>query len=380
MVAKKISIFFAGDFCSKPSTSQIIVSNELRNKIQSCDFKVVNFEVPLKPNDIKLPSQKRERYFQNDDAPNFLRGMGFNLFSMANNHAFDWGVAGYLKTKAFLGEDAFGAGTYENAYRVKVVEKNGVKIGFLAVCYAAYTGVFDDVANHEGLGCAYINDLRLNHDIIEAKKHVDYLFILPHDGIEYIDVPLPETIARFHDFIDYGADGVIGTHPHCPQGWEEYKGKPIFYSLGNFLFNSKDRYDYRVNDCPHWYEGLCVEMDLKAGKIDYRVFNTKNIGNLQIVIDKERIRIEHNQRLNNYLIDKKAYSTYLAEQCRRLTESQEMPIIDRTFHESTLKSCTKLILNKWIKKIKGKSVEDDFALKTLLRNDSRKNVLMRMIR
>ena len=46
-----------------------------------------------------MPHQKRERFFQNDDAPGFLKDMGFNLFQMANNHAFDWGEAGFLKTR-----------------------------------------------------------------------------------------------------------------------------------------------------------------------------------------------------------------------------------------------------------------------------------------
>ncbi len=89
--------------------------------IQSCDLKVVNFEVPLKPA-LNLPPQKRGRFFQHDDTPDFLRGLGFNLFSLANNHAFDWGDEGFKKTKAALGDAAFGAGTYEEAYRVKVEE------------------------------------------------------------------------------------------------------------------------------------------------------------------------------------------------------------------------------------------------------------------
>lgn len=371
----KIRLFFAGDFCSKSSTSPIAVSDELKTLIQSCDFKVVNFEVPLKPA-IELPPQKRERFFQHDDVPDFLQSMGFNLFQFANNHAFDWGEEGFRKTKEVLGDAAFGAGTYEDAYKVKVVEKDGIKIGFFALSFAAYTGVFDDVMNHEGLGCAYINDLRVNHIIIEAKKEVDYLFVLPHDGIEYKDVPLPEIIARYRDFIDYGADGVIGSHPHCPQGWEEYKGKPIFYSLGNFLFNSKDGYDYRAWNRPHWYEGLCVEMELEAGEIHYRVINTRNVDNLQIVVDNAKDRDEHNRRLIGYLNDKEQYSSYWQSQFKVMAVLQEMPIIDKTFHASTMRSCTKLLFRKWIQRLKGQSVEDDFALRTLLRNDSRRNVLM----
>ena len=93
---RKLRLFFAGDFCSTPSTSRISISDELKDLIQSCDLKVVNFEVPLRPG-VQLPPQKRKRFYQNDDAPGFLSGLGFNLFSLANNHTFDWGLEGFIK-------------------------------------------------------------------------------------------------------------------------------------------------------------------------------------------------------------------------------------------------------------------------------------------
>ena len=71
----------------------------------------MNFEVPLKPNIILSP-QQYERFWQNDDTPVFLHGLGFNLFSMDNNHAFDWGEEGFKKTKDVLGDQASGTGTY----------------------------------------------------------------------------------------------------------------------------------------------------------------------------------------------------------------------------------------------------------------------------
>lgn len=372
-----VKIFFAGDFCSKPSTSKITVSDELKNLIQSCDLKVVNFEVPLKP-DVKLPPQRRERFFQNDDAPEFLRGLGFNLFSQANNHAFDWGDEGFKKTKAALGDAAFGAGTYEEAYQVKVVEVKGVKIGFYALSFAAYKGVFDDVMNHDGLGCAYINDLRVNHDIMEVKKQVDYLFILPHDGIEYIDVPTPETIARYHDFIDYGADGVIAAHPHCPQGWEEYKGNPIFYSLGNFLFNSKATYDFRASK-PHWYEGLCVVMTIAGGKLSWEVVNTKNVDNVGIEIDRAEDRNKHNGQICHYLSNMEEYDSYFKKVCKQLGFGKEMQIIDKTFHPNSLSKCTLLVLKHWFDKIRRKDFTNDNELEYLIKNDQRRNTVIRAI-
>lgn len=371
----RIRLFFAGDFCSKPSTSRIDVTDELREVIQSCDISVVNFEVPLKPDQVVLPVQRIERFYQNDDAPDFLRNLGFNLFSIANNHAFDWGEEGFVKTKAALGEDAFGAGTYDEAYKVKVVDVKGKRIGFLALSFAAYTGVFDDVTKRDGLGCAYINDLRVNHVILEAKKEVDYLFVLPHDGIEYIDIPLPETIARYRDFIDYGADGVIGTHPHCPQGWETYKGKPIFYSLGNFLFNSKEGYDYRATNRPHWYEGLCVNLTIEDGDLSWKVINTRNVDNLGIIIDSEGEREKHNSCICRFLSDTDAYQEYL----NRLTVDlgrKELSIIDRTFHANTLKKCTSLIVKNWLSRLRGIHFENDFALQRLLTHDARRALLM----
>ena len=179
-----------------------------------------------------LPQQGRERFYQNEDAPAFLKDLGFNLFSLANNHAFDWGDEGFKKTKAVLGDASFGAGTYEDAYKPKIVSMNGIKIGFMGLSFAAYTGVFDDVASHSGLGCAYINALRVNHDIVEAKRNVDYLFIVPHDGIEYIDVPLPDTFTYVDDIVE----GIVRVMAKAPERRKGEDGLPIppyaVYNIG----------------------------------------------------------------------------------------------------------------------------------------------------
>lgn len=312
----ELRLFFAGDFCSKPSTSLISVSDELRSHIGSCDIKVLNFEAPLKQDGAKLPPYNRERFYQNDDAPSFLKELGFNLFSGANNHAFDQGDEGWAKTKAAFGDALIGAGVYDDAYRIKIIERNGIKVGFMALAFATNLGSFARPSQRGMLGCAYIDDLRVNHDILAARDSVDFLFVLPHAGKEYTDAPLPEIIARYRDFIDYGADGVIASHPHYPQGWEEYKGKPIFYSLGNFFFNSKECTSYRVNR-EHWYQGLCVEMTLSDEGISYETVNVRNIDNLALEVDHGESFERHIQVCRNYLSDMAAYEAYIR------------PIIDR---------------------------------------------------
>jgi len=375
-----IKLFFAGDFCSKPSTKKITVSDELKNIIQSCDLKLVNFEVPLKP-EIDLPSQGRERFFQHDDVPEFLKGLGFNLFSQANNHAFDWDDEGFKKTKAALGDAAFGAGTYEEAYRPKIVEVNGTRIGFLSLSFAAYKGVFDDVTKMKGLGCAYVNDLKVNHIIIETKKEVDYLFLMVHDGIEYIDVPLPETIARYRDFIEYGADGVIAAHPHCPQGWETYKDKPIFYSLGNFLFNSKEGYDFRANK-PHWYEGLCAVMTISDGKLSWEIVNTRNVDNVGIVIDHDEARVKHNEEICTYLSDDDAYWSYFIQVSESNGYNKLLRTVDNSIHPQNMKQCTKIVAQYWLRKLIGKKPApvNDIALDRLFRHDTNRQFVLWALR
>jgi poly-gamma-glutamate synthesis protein (capsule biosynthesis protein) len=218
----------------------------------------------------------------------------------------------------------------------------------------------------------------VNHDIIDAKKHVDFLFVLPHDGIEYINIPLPKTIARYRDFIDFGADAVIGTHPHCPQGWETYKGKPIFYSLGNFLFNSKDGYDYRATNRPHWYEGRCVMLTIDNGTLSWEVVNTLNVDNLVIEIDHRKESLQHNEKICRYLFDKDAYDNYLKRICVTLGQ-KELSIVDRVFHPQTLKECTKLLFKNWKYKLRGKEITNDYSLLRLLTHDARRDLLMQTL-
>ena len=376
-MSNTVRLFFAGDFCSKPSTSLISVSDELRALIGSCDLKVVNFEVPLKP-DVKLPHVEYERFFQNDDAPAFLKNLGFNLFPIANNHVFDWGDEGFLKVKHAFGDEAFGAGSYEEAYRVKCVEIKGKKIGFLALTFATKSGVFYDAMNHDGLGCAYIHDLKVNHVIMEAKKEVDYLIVLPHDGIEFIDAPLPEVMAKYRDFVDYGADAVIGTHPHCPQGWEEYQGKPIFYSLGNFFFNSKNDVTYRAWNRPHWYEGLCVVLEIDDNEVKYSIHNTFNKDNVELFIDHNPSREEHNSKLCSYLVDKKKHQTYLRDALKQ-TALFDLGVLDASIYKDNLKTRMKTIAKRWRNSLKGIGKQNDPQVKEMMQNDTRRTALLRYL-
>ena len=376
-----IRLFFAGDFVSRPSTSILSVSDDLKALISSCDLRIINFEAPLKP-DVEVPPIFRERFYQHKDVPDFLMSIGFNLFSLANNHICDWGDDGLKKTKSVFQGLCFGAGTYEESLQVHICEINGVRIGFLAVCFAAYAGVFSDVMSREGLGCAYINDLAINHCILEARKKVDYLFVLPHDGIEYVSFPLPELRARYRDFIDYGADGVIGTHPHCPQGWELYKGKPVFYSLGNFFFNSKENDLYRVTNRPHWYDGRCVVVTLTHGDMKWEVINVRNRDNVCIEVDDREESNEYNNTICHILCDDNAYVAALNSLCEEIGYHREMRILDKTVHAFHLKeSFQQILLCLKDKVLCRKKTENmvNYSVFRLLSYDARRDLIKRSL-
>lgn len=283
----------------------------------------------------------------------------------------------FFLTKDVLGDTTFGSGTYDEAYRIKIIEVDGVKIGFLAVCYVAKQGVFSDVTKHEGYGCAYINDMRVNHVIHEAKQQVDYLFVLPHDGIEYIDAPMPEIIARYRDFIDWGADGVMASHPHSPQGWENYKGKPIFYSLANFFFNSTKDTSWVAKE-PHWYEGRCVKLTIEGTDLSWEVINTRNVRNEALVIDNSEESKLHNELIRGYLQDKEAYNAYMMpvqeDQFRK-----DMRLIQKTFKPKTVREAIRVLKECVKMRLHGQKPMTGGKMMYMLKNDLKRYRIVRML-
>lgn len=371
-MSNPIRIFFAGDFCSKPSTQHLNISDELRAQMHTCHLRVCNFEFPLRPVGCKAKN------YQNDDASIFLKNVEFDLFTLANNHTFDCGEEGFIKTRDALNGKICGAGTVEEAYQPKIIEINGLKIAFLSLSYAAKNGVFDEFSDKSRLGCAYLNDLSVNHIILQTRKVVDYLIVLPHDGMEYVDIPMPDTIARYRDLIDYGADAIIGTHPHCPQGWEIYHGKPIFYSLGNFFFNSKEQVDTHT-DKPHWYEGLCVILTLSEQEVGFEILNTRNVGNRSIVMDNSEIRKLHNRQICQYLSDKNLYNQYLKEHVFEILKREDFRILDASAHRKPFHKTLSIWLHRLGHLITGRRHVNDEKMVTLWKNDARRKVLLQMM-
>lgn len=274
-----VKLLFAGDFCSS-NPEEIIVSTEIKELIETCNIKCLNFEGPLAKGKSNSPNNKYLN--QSDNSPIWCEENGFNLISLANNHAYDYGCEGLLHTMSvFKKATTIGAGNWLETYSLKTIEVNGIKIGFFSATSNDFAALKDKWTDKEKLGCAWINHPEVNNLIRESKNKCDFLFIISHGGVEYMDIPLPEWRDRYRELIEIGADGVIASHPHVPQGVEEYKGKPIFYSLGNFYFDKEFRPMY-------WDNGLIAILEIKKNNITYSTMSTvRKKNNISIDLSKE---------------------------------------------------------------------------------------------
>lgn len=173
-----------------------------------------------------------------------LKDAGFDIVSFANNHVGDWNITAFKDTLIRLSNESIlqvGAGqTKDEAEMPVIIEKNGVKFGFLG---------FSDVGPNwlkvtdVSPGILLASDPNLSTIIKNAKSQSDVLIVSFHWGVEYEKIHNARQEVLAHLAIDSGADMIIGHHPHVIQDIETYNGKPIVYSLGNFIFDqyfSKD--------------------------------------------------------------------------------------------------------------------------------------------
>lgn len=183
---------------------------------------------------------KNEMKFRADPgAENSLSDAGFNILSLANNHSMNFGEFGLLDTFEYLnnaGIKYVGAGkNSEEALRPVYINRNGFTFAFLAFTDSEIIPESYEATGKPGVAVMNINELETS--IEEARRNSNFVIVSMHAGEEYIDYPNRKQIDFAHDAINFGADLVIGHHPHVVQPLEKYKGKYIFYSLGNFIFD-----------------------------------------------------------------------------------------------------------------------------------------------
>ncbi|WP_053104121.1 CapA family protein [Bacillus sp. FJAT-27231] len=236
---------YAGSFpdeANKNGLSYFVA--ELDDIFKKDDLSTVNLETTL--TNAKEKAVKKFRFKGDPSYAQILKLGGIESVNLANNHIHDYLQKGYEDTIDTLKKENIGYFGYENKY---LTEVKGVKVGALG-----YEG-WDDTAELRDQVAKDIKELR--------KKGAEIVLVHFHWGVERQYVPEASQKTLAHYTIDHGADLVLGHHPHVVQGVEEYNGKFIVYSLGNFMFggnrNPSDKDTYVFQQTFHLQNGKLTD-------------------------------------------------------------------------------------------------------------------------
>jgi poly-gamma-glutamate synthesis protein (capsule biosynthesis protein) len=229
----------------------------MADELRAADVTFLNLEMPL--------SAGARRYGEFLGSPAFaeaLRWAGVDLVSVANNHTFDGGDVGLADTLTALsaaGLGAVGAGhDLATARMPLIVERAAGRLGFLA--YNQILGAIGSTAFAlpGRSGVAALSPDLVVADIERLRRHVDVVVVSCHWGEENSGEVHPAARRLAHEFLDAGADVILGHHPHLPQGVEARARKVVFYSLGNFAFGHW--HDY-------WDDNVMARIHVARGRV-----------------------------------------------------------------------------------------------------------------
>jgi poly-gamma-glutamate synthesis protein (capsule biosynthesis protein) len=163
--------------------------------------------------------------------PNVIGGLknaNFNVLSVANNHIMEHGERAFLSTVSLLKENNITAVGVAN--KTEILEIDGFKIAIMGY---SFIDEFIDTSLYNKVN----SEKKIIADIKNIRNSVDLVIVSLHWGYEYIPFPSPEQVEIGRRLINGGANIILGGHSHVLQSYEIYKGKPIVYSLGNFIFD-----------------------------------------------------------------------------------------------------------------------------------------------
>lgn len=189
-----------------------------------------------------------------------LKSLDIDVVTLANNHLLDYDEKGVEDTLAFCNENniqTVGAGmNLEQASKTLFLDTSEGKIAVVNFAENEWSSATENTA-----GANPMDTIDNANQIRAAKKQADYVFVIAHGGQNYFELPSPNIKKRYRFYVDSGADLVISHHSHSVSGYENYKGKNIYYGLGNFLFTKNSD-----KDC--WYQGMLVEVNISENKLD----------------------------------------------------------------------------------------------------------------
>jgi poly-gamma-glutamate synthesis protein (capsule biosynthesis protein) len=315
-------ILVTGDFCPIGRNAEKIANNDFSvfgdfgSILKDTDFAITNLEAPLTETNNKIkksgPNMKG-----NPNTAKMLASFGFNLVTTANNHILDYGAEGIKDTLDICDSaelNYVGCGkNIQEARKPFITTIGDIKIGVLNFAENEFCAVTKD-----NYGANPMNEITNYYDIKNTKEKVDYLIVIIHGGREHYQLPTPKQRERYRFYVDSGADIVAGHHTHCYSGYEIYNEKPIFYSLGNFIFDYKKKYQTGL-----WTKGYAVLFKIDKSKINFELipYHQGRIENPKLVLlndeeketfNKDIMRL--NKIINNDALFNDEWNKYIKSQ------------------------------------------------------------------
>ena len=283
-----------GDFClsfadTAVNPSQIIKDfskSSILLSLNNNKYNIVNLEAPITNSESPIiktgPSLKNPK-----EAIDILKLMNVQICTLANNHIYDFASDGLKDTLNICEKHNIkttGAGLNpQKIYEPLIIEDDEITLAIISFAENEFNSI-DMLEN--GVGSNNLDIIELSNQINIAKFKSDYIIIIAHGGHEEYHYPSPRIKKLYHFLIDIGADAIIAHHPHVVQGYEEYKSKPIFYSIGNYFFPSSE--NSKAN-----HEGFVVILDISKNMISHSIVPyTQCVNNFQVELMTGEQKIE----------------------------------------------------------------------------------------
>ena len=287
------------------------ISLELLEIMQSADLMCLNNEFTYSNNGSPMEG-KMYTFRAKPERVSVLQEMGVDVVTLANNHVYDYGKQALIDTFDTL-EDAgihyFGAGrNLEEAMEPVYYTIDDKVIAFVGASRAEKNKMTPQATDEKpGILRCYDTELFLQ-SIHEADEKADFVIAVVHWGTEY-SYDLEEVqLTTGKEYLDAGADVIIGAHSHCLQGMEYYDGKPIVYSLGNYWFNNKTldsmllELHFYGNDEEQYLDMKMIPAIQKNATVNWvdeteqqRIYDFMESISVNIEIDKQGLIMEKNE-------------------------------------------------------------------------------------
>ncbi len=247
---ERLSLIFGGDVMLDRNVRRLseqysydIFFENLKSYFERANFAIINLEGPITSNNSKtyLGNDVLTKSFSFTFATTtaeVIANAGIDIVSLANNHTDNFGHAGFKETKRWL-ESAgilYFGDPWNSELSERIIEKNGISVALVG--YHGFNPRFNEILK----------------EIKRLNTAGHFIIVMPHWGEEYVKSPSDNIKKQAKDMIEAGARAIIGSHPHVIQDYESIYNAPVFYSLGNLIF---DQYF-----SPEVMKGMLVQLNL----------------------------------------------------------------------------------------------------------------------